>query len=164
MRCANSVFGLAIATPTSQGVLDVLAGEDIGGRSTGGQLYPGEGGSLVAALRDRGAVASPVTPYRFAAQAEADQVIDAIHMLAAGRIGMIAFTSSRQVERLIAVARGAGLETQSREVFTHIRFAAIGPVVEDTLRPHGVTNILCPDSNFHLKPMVRTIAATWSTR
>ena len=79
--------GLAAAMPTSQGVLDALAGEDIEGRRIGVQLYPGEGGSLVAALRDRGAVASPVTPYRYASQAEADQVIDAIGMLAAGRIG-----------------------------------------------------------------------------
>ncbi|MGA2639141.1 uroporphyrinogen-III synthase [Methylocella sp.] len=128
------------------------------------QLYPAEGGSLVAALRNRRAVASPITPYRYASQAEADQVIDAIHMLVAGRIGMIAFTSSPQVERLIAVARGAALESQLREVFTRVRIAAVGPVVEETLRRHGVTNILRPDSSFHLEPLVRSIAAAWSTR
>jgi uroporphyrinogen-III synthase len=85
-------------------------------------------------------------------------------MLAAGRIGMIAFTSSPQVERLIAVAREAALEEQLREVFSHVRIAAIGPVVEETLRRHGVTNILRPDTSFHLKPLVRTIAAAWSSR
>ena len=91
-------------------------------------------------------------------------MIDAIHMLVAGRIGMIAFTSSPQVERLIAVARGAALESQLREVFTRVRIAAVGPVVEETLRRHGVTNILRPDSSFHLEPLVRSIAAAWSTR
>jgi uroporphyrinogen-III synthase len=156
--------GLAAITPTSQGVLDALAGEDIGSRCIGVQLYPGEGGSLAAALRDRGAVVSPVTPYRYASQTEAEQVIDAIHMLAAGRIGMIAFTSSPQVERLIAVARASALEAQLREVFTRVRIAAIGPVVEETLRRHGVTNILRPDTSFHLKPLVRTIAAAWNAR
>jgi uroporphyrinogen-III synthase len=154
--------GLAAAMPTSQGVLDALAGEDIEGRRIGVQLYPGEGGSLVAALRARGAAASPVTPYRYASQAEADQVIDAIGMLAAGRIGMIAFTSSPQVERLIAVAYEAGLEAQLREDFKRVRIAAIGPVVEETLRRHGVTNILRPETNFHLKPLVRAIATAWS--
>ena len=48
--------GLAAATPTSRGVLDALAGEDIGGRGIGVQLYPGAPGSLLAALHDRGAV------------------------------------------------------------------------------------------------------------
>ena len=156
--------GLPAATPTSEGVLDALAGEDIRGRRIGVQLYPGEGGLLATALRNRGAVASPVTPYRYASQAEADQVIDAIHMLAAGRIGMIAFTSSPQVERLIAVSRDGALEAKLREVFARVRIAAIGPVVEETLRGHGVTNILRPDSNFHLKPLVRAIAAAWSRR
>jgi uroporphyrinogen-III synthase len=107
---------------------------------------------------------SPVTPYRYALQAEAVQVIDAIRMLAAGRIGMIAFTRSPQVERFMAVAREAALEAQLREVFTRVRIAAVGPVVEETLRRHGVTNILRPDANFHLGPLVRTIAAAWSTR
>ncbi len=156
--------GLPASTPTSEGVLDALAGEDIRGRRIGVQIYPGEGGLLAAALRNRGAVASPVTPYRYASQAEADQVIDAIHMLAAGRIGMIAFTSSPQVERLIAVARDAALEAELREVFTRVRIAAIGPVVEETLRGHGVKNIVRPDSNFHLKPLVRAIAGAWSRR
>jgi uroporphyrinogen-III synthase len=156
--------GLAAVTPTSQGVLDALAGEDIGSRSIGVQLYPGEGGSLAKALQDRGAVVSSVIPYRYASQAETDQVIDAIHMLTDGRIGMIAFTSSPQVERLISVAREAALEAQLRDVFTRVRIAAIGPVVEETLRRHGVRNILRPDTHFHLKPLVRTIANDWRMR
>ena len=156
--------GVAATTPTSQGVLNALASEDISSRSIGLQLYPGEGGSLAAALRDRGAVVAPVAPYRYASQAEAEQVIEAIRMLAAGNIGMIAFTSSPQVERLIAVAREAALEPQLREIFTRVRIAAIGPVVEETLRRHGVTNILRPDTSFHLKPLVRTIAAAWNSR
>jgi len=156
--------GVAATTPTSQGVLDALAGEDIAGRSIGVQLYPGEGGLLAAALSDRGAVVAPVTPYRYASRAEAEQVIEAIRMLAAGNIGMIAFTSSPQVERLIAVAREAALEPQLREIFTRVRIAAIGPVVEETLRRHGVTNILRPETSFHLKPLVRAIAAAWSSR
>jgi uroporphyrinogen-III synthase len=156
--------GLAAETPTSQGVLDALAREDIHGRPIGVQLYPGDAGALIAGLRDRGAEPSPITPYRYASQAEAGQVVDAIRMLAAGRIGMIAFTSSPQVERLVAVAREAGLEAQLREIFARVRMAAVGPVVEETLRRHGVANILCPESSFHLKPLVRAIAAAWSAR
>ena len=142
---------LTAPAPTSQGVLDALAGEDIEGRSIGVQLYPGEGTvPLLARLRERGAAVFPVTPYRYVSQAEADQVVEAIRMLAAGRIGMIAFTSSPQVERLIEVARDAGLEAQLREAFTRVRVAAIGPVVEATLQSHGITAILRPE--FELSP------------
>jgi uroporphyrinogen-III synthase len=156
---------LAAPTPTSQGVLDSLANEDIGGRAIGVQLYPGEGGlALLAKLRERGAKVFPVTPYRYTSQAETNQVTEAIRMLIDGRIGMIAFTSSPQVERLVEVAREAGLEMELREAFRRIRIAAIGPVVEETLRSHGVTEVLRPESNFHLKPLVRAIAAAWSTR
>ncbi len=156
---------LTAPAPTSQGVLDALAGEDIEGRSIGVQLYPGEGAlPLLASLRERGARVFPVTPYRYISKAETSQVAEAIRMLAAGRIGMIAFTSSPQVERLVEVAREAGLEPELRGAFARVRVAAIGPVVEETLRGHGVKEILRPESSFHLKPFVRVIKAAWSAR
>ena len=157
--------GLAALTPTSQGVLDALAHEDIRGRSIAVQLYPGEGGlPLLAGLREREATVFPVIPYRYASQADLDQVVGAIHAMAAGRVGMIAFTSSPQVERLFEVARQTELERQLREALTRVRIAAIGPVVEETLRRRGVANTLRPDTQFHLKPLVRAIAAAWSAR
>jgi uroporphyrinogen-III synthase len=156
---------LPALTPTSQGVLDVLAGEDIAGRSIGVQLYPGDGGlPLVAGLRARGAHIFPVTPYRYASETDTAQVTGMIGALIAGEIGMIAFTSSPQVERLVAVARGAGLETQLRDACARIDIAAIGPVVEETLLRHGIKATLRPDTSFHLKPLVRAIVAAWISR
>jgi uroporphyrinogen-III synthase len=156
---------LPALTPTSQGVFDVLAGEDIAGRSIGVQLYPGDGGlPLVAGLRARGAHIFPVTPYRYASDTDTAQVTGTIGALIAGEIGMIAFTSSPQVERLVAVARGAGLETQLRDACARIDIAAIGPVVEETLLRHGIKATLRPDTSFHLKPLVRAIVAAWSNR
>src|SRR6185437_11297098 len=78
---------LAAAAPTSGGMLDALAGENIAGRRIGVQLYPGEGGlPLLAALRQRGAVVTPVTPYRYASRAETDQVAETLRALASGSI------------------------------------------------------------------------------
>ncbi len=157
--------GLAATTPTSQGVLDALAGEDIGGRAIGVQLYPGGGAAaLLAGLRARGAAAFPVTPYRYASQTETGRVVEAIGRLAAGGIDMVAFTSSAQVDRLVAVAREARLEAALSAAFARIRIAAVGPVVEETLRRHGVADIVRPPGSFHLKPLVRAIAAAWTAR
>ena len=157
--------GLAAQMPTSQGVIDALAGEDLSGRKIGVQLYPGDGGMpLLAALASRGAIAFPVTPYRYASQSDAAQVADAIRALAAGRIGMIAFTSSPQVERLFEVAREAVLEKELDDALRRVRIAAIGPVVEETLRRHGATSIVRPEASFHLKPLVRAIITAWRMR
>ena len=157
--------GLAAPTPTSQGVLDALAGEDIAGRAIGVQLYPGDGTQmLLAGLRDRKAKVFDVTPYRYASQADAERVAGAIGQVIAGSIGMIAFTSSPQVERLMEVARVSGLEAQLRKAFIHVRIAAIGPVVEETLHRHGLVHVLRPETSFHLKPLIREIAAAWSAR
>jgi uroporphyrinogen-III synthase len=156
---------LAAPAATSQGVRDALAGEDIAGRAIGVQLYPGDGGlPLVAHLRARGAAVFPVTPYRYASQAEDREVAEAIRMLHEGHIGMIAFTSSPQVERLVTVARQAGLEPRLREVFSRVPLAAIGPVVEETLQNHGAGNVLRPEANFHLKPLIRAMATAWGAR
>lgn len=165
LREIGLAAGLAAPAPTSQGVCDALAGEDIAGRAIGVQLYPGDGGlPLIAHLRSSRAEVFPVTPYRYASQAEDSQVAEVIRMLHEGRIGMIAFTSSPQVERLVAVARQAGLEAELRDAFARIPMAAIGPVVEETLQNYGAKNVLRPESNFHLKPLIRAMATTWGAR
>jgi uroporphyrinogen-III synthase len=157
--------GLAATTPTSQGVLDALAGEELAGRPIGLQLYPGEGTALLmAGLRARGAVLFPVTPYRYASRTETDRVADAIRGLADGRIGMIAFTSSPQIDRIFAVARDSGLEATLRDAFARVPIAAVGPVVAEKLGQYGLEAALRPDASFHLKPLIRAMAALWGAR
>jgi uroporphyrinogen-III synthase len=156
--------GLSATTPTSEGVLAALAPENIAGRRIGVQLYPGDGtAALLAGLRARGAVLTPVTPYRYATQTETAQVVAAIKNLIEGRIDVIAFTSSPQVDRLFLVAREAGLEQPLKDAFARVAVASIGPVVEETLHRLGITNILQPEAAFHMKPLVRTIAA-WNAQ
>ncbi|MEJ0049924.1 MAG: uroporphyrinogen-III synthase [Methylovirgula sp.] len=152
--------GLAATTPTSGGVAEALAPEDIAGRPIGVQLYPGNGpNALLATLRGRGAVLTPVTPYRYASQAETAQVVWAIEEMAARRIDVIAFTSTPQVERLFDVAEKAGLGGKLKEAFAHVSVASIGPVVEEALHRHGIVQMVQPEAAFHMKPLLRTIAA-----
>ena len=156
LREIGLVPGLAPREPTSQGILDALSSEDLQGRRIGVQLYPGEV-PLVAALRERGAEVFPVTPYRYASQAENAQVMGVIQTLARGEINIVAFTASPQIERLFAVAREARLEKELADGLARTRIAAIGPVVGETLKAHGLAAHIRPESNFHLKPMVRAI-------
>lgn len=157
--------GLDVATPTSQGILDALNGEEITGRSMGVQLYPGDGGlPMVKSLQNRGASISCVTPYRYASQAHTSQVEDAIRTLAAGSIGVVAFTSSPQIDRLFEVARAAGIEDKLRQGLAKTLIAAVGPIVEETLHRYDLAADIRPQRSFHLKPLMRSIAAAWRQR
>lgn len=153
--------GISAATPTSEGVVDAFAREDMQGRKIGVQLYPGEGaGWIVNALKSKGAVVFEVTPYRYASETETSAVAGVIRKLAAGEIGMIAFTSSPQVERLVEVAKLQKLGQELAQGLTPARVAAIGPVVEQALQKHGFSTSIVPQSP-HLKPFVRAIIAAW---
>ena len=118
----------AAAEPTSQGVLEELEEESLEKRRIGVQLYPGDGAQpLMEALKCHGAEVFAVTPYRYATQTEAAQVAATIKDLAAGKIGMIAFTSSPQLEQLFAVAREQGLTPELTVGLARTPIAAIGP-------------------------------------
>lgn len=150
--------------PTSKSIVAVLAQENIEGRRIGVQLYPGEGTQfLLDFLAAEGADISAVTPYRYASEAENEKVADAIHAMAAGKVDIIAFTSTPQIERLASVARELGLEKQLAEGYARTSIASIGPIVEDFLKKHGLAPAMQPESSFHLKPLVRAIIA-WRER
>jgi uroporphyrinogen-III synthase len=63
-----------------------------------------------------------------------------------------------------AVAREFGLEQELAEGLKRAKIASIGPVVTQTLATHGVTNVIQPQTSFHLKPLIRAIAAAWSAQ
>jgi len=157
--------GMAAAEPTSQGVLEELEEETLEGRRIGVQLYPGDGAQfLVEALKSHGAEVFPVTPYRYVTQTESEEVATTIKDLAAGKIGMIAFTSSPQIERLFAVAREFGLMLELTQGLAKTPIAAIGPVMEKALKAHGLSSAIHPETSFHLKPMINAIAEAWKAK
>jgi uroporphyrinogen-III synthase len=153
--------GLSAPQPTSQGVLDALSKEEIKGRRIGVQLYPGDGTKFILdELVARGAKVFPVTPYRYASQTESAQVASTIHAMASGHIGMIAFTSTPQIDRLVSVAQEYGLGKELADGFAKTPIASIGPIVEEALRKIGVKPSIQPSDSYHLKPLVRAIIAS----
>ncbi len=162
LREIGLVPSLSAATPTSQGVFEILEKENLEGCHIGVQLYPGDGAlPLVEKLRQRGATVLPVTPYRYMTQTESSQVAQTIGDLAAGKIDMIAFTSTPQIERLFAVAQEFGLETELDKGLARVSIAAIGPVMEGALAARGLASVVRPGTSFHLKPMVKAICEAW---
>lgn len=145
---------LAAEQPTTDGVIATLRHLDLRGRRIGVQLYGTEPNRpLVDFLESAGAVVSTVAPYVYADDADEQAVRNLVSELSAGRVDAIAFTSSAQIERLIAVAseEGAG------KALANTLVAAIGPVVAETLRRHGIDARLMPEESFFLKPLTAAL-------
>ncbi len=150
--------GLAAEEPTTAGVIATLKRETLTGRKVGVQLYPGNpNDALIDFLRDAGAAPDPVTPYRYASDAETTQVEAAIRAMVDGAVDAIAFTSSPQVERLKDVARERGLEKELVIGLGRTRIAAVGPVVAAAIATLGAEVAVMPSSHFHLKPLVSAL-------
>jgi uroporphyrinogen-III synthase len=160
LREIGLVPSLTASEPTSAGVLETLQKERLAGSRIGVQLYPSDRTlPLVEGLRGLGAEVFAVTPYRYVAETEAEQVIEVIDELAEGTIDLIAFTSSAQIDRLFAIAMQSAREQKLRDALARTPIAAVGPVMEQALKAKGLSSVVHPAANFHLKPLVRAIAA-----
>jgi uroporphyrinogen-III synthase len=150
--------GLAAETPTTEGVIATLGREDLSGRCVGVQLYPGNPNDrLLDFLRGAGASTDPILPYRYASDAETQQVEDAIRAMAVGHIDAIAFTSSPQLVRLQEVAKQRSLDRELHQGLSRTRIAAVGPVVAAALEKIGLPASVMPEASFHLKPLVNAL-------
>ncbi len=145
---------IAAKHPTTDGIIASLRGLDLRGRRVGVQLYGTEPNRpLVDFLASAGAIVAAVAPYVYAAAADEQAVVSLVAQLREGRIDAIAFTSSAQIERLIAVASEDG----ARSALANTLVAAVGPVVGDTLRRHGIDARLMPEESFFLKPLTSAL-------
>jgi uroporphyrinogen-III synthase len=141
--------------PTTPGVIAVLRPFSLGGRRVGVQLYGADANQpLIEFLTAAGAHVASVAPYRYADGAPDSAVQELLAGLRTGSIDAIAFTSKSQVERLF---RSGGAELV-RACLAATAVAAVGPVVADTLRAHGVDVGAMPPSSWHLKPLTAALA------
>ena len=146
-----------VADPaTTPGMIALLQTLDLKGRHVGVQLYGTEPNqALMDFLAGAGAHALPVWPYVYADAAADAQVQALIQAMQQGEVDAIAFTSLQQVERLFRLIEAERL----RQALAHTLVAAIGPIVADALRAHGVQPQVVPDNNFYLKPLTQALIA-----
>ena len=143
--------------PTTDGIIETLAGIEIEGKGIGVQLYGHEPlPKLTNYLESSGAKPDCVAPYVYASESDDSAVEDLIASIAAGKIDAIAFTSKSQVERLSKVVeKGAG--GSLAQLLDPIVVAAVGPVAARELTEFGVGVDVMPDSDYFMKPMVTAL-------
>jgi uroporphyrinogen-III synthase len=142
---------IAAQVPTTAGVIDSLrAADDLTGRSVGVQLYGTEPNRpLIDFLQSAGARVTTVAPYIYADKADDDAVRALLTQMSDGKVDVIAFTSTAQVERLFSV----GPPDLVKSALERAQIASIGPVVTDALARHNVTPRLMPHDSFFMKPL-----------
>ena len=145
---------IAAEVPTTEGVITALRAHDLAGRRVGLQLYGTEPNRpLVDFLASAGARVDSVAPYVYADATEDQAVLNLVARLEAGEIDAVAFTSTPQVERLFSIAP----PTRIASALARTVVAAVGPVVAETLRKHGIDARVMPEESFFLKPLTSVL-------
>jgi uroporphyrinogen-III synthase len=140
--------------PTTAGIIASLGDQPLAGRRVAVQLYGTEPNlPLTEFLESAGATVTTVAPYVYADAADDAAVRALITRLGSGAVDAIAFTSTPQVERLFALAPQA----QVQAALAHTLVAAVGPVVAETLKKHGIAARLMPAESFFLKPLTAAL-------
>ena len=102
------------------------------------QEYGRPSEELIEGLRARGAEVTQVQVYQWALPEDLAPLQEAARRLAAGEIDVLLVTSSAQVEHLLKVAAGLGIDDEVRGACGRVVIASIGPTTSETLRELGL--------------------------
>jgi uroporphyrinogen-III synthase len=136
----------------------MLKQQPMAGRTVGVQLDGDDPNlAMMNFLKDAGAFATPVSPYRYAPAADALQVAELIKQMSAGQVNAMTFTSSTQVRRMRDVAKEHKLEAELDAGLKQTVIASIGPIATKELEAQGVRVDVQPKRSFFLKPLVKEL-------
>ncbi len=152
----KTTFRAAVATST--GVLAAAQPLELAGKRVALQLYGEEPNPLlVNGLLAKGATLDIVAPYVYASQEDEAKVAAFINILAAGEVGVLAFTSQSQFKRLQEVANKRELQAELADGMRKTVLAAVGPIVKVQLEQAGYPVAIMPERLYFMKPLVTEI-------
>ena len=154
---------IAAEVPTTAGIIAALQplAFSLEGRSCGVQLYGDEPNlPLIEFLHGCGAGVITVAPYAYADSTEDAAVLELLARIESGGIDAIAFTSTPQVRRLVAVGGAARVARRCS--------APMSPPSDRWWRRRWAARhracSRCREDSFFLKPMTSAIEAALSRR
>lgn len=143
---------------TTDQLLELLPSSELRGCRLALQHYGTSNQRLLSHLLEAGTHVIELAAYRWALPEEVSPVLRLLELLAAGQMGVIAFTSAAQVDNLFAIAASEGQADRLPQLLNEQTVvAAIGPTCAQALRRRGV-NISIEPENPKMVPFVRAIA------
>ncbi len=148
--------------PASGGGLAALGSHDLAGKSVAVQLYGDDHVAVSDALAGRGARVLDIPLYEWAFPEDETVLERFVADACAGRIDVVAFTSSPQIRHVFAVAERLGRARElTRALDASVTTAVVGPVCAASLVERGITpKIVAPKGT--MGALVHAIAESLS--
>lgn len=138
----------AVKVPEPNTWRELLAAIDrafpVAGKRVVVQEYGVSNPELLAGLRDRGALVTPVAVYRWALPSDLEPLREAIRRVAAREVDVALFTSATQLAHVLQVAETLGLRDAAVAGLGGAIIGSIGPVCTVALREAGIAVDLEP--------------------
>ncbi len=157
LKEVDLVPSLIAQAPTTDGVIASLRAVNLQHLTVGVQLYSESNPPLELFLKSAGAIPVTVQPYVYAPASAAESVVQLFQQMSDGKVDVIVFTSSPQVERLFAVGAERNLTDLLQQGLSRTTVAVVGPLVRDALQQRGVTVQICPEQGFVMKNLVQLL-------
>lgn len=109
------------------------------------QEYGRPSTEMNAALERMGARVTPIALYRWGLPNDLEPLKAAARKLASHEVNVVLFTTSVQLDHLLDIARGLGIEDDvKRSLIEQAAGASIGPVMTSTLEGYGIPADIVP--------------------
>ena len=108
------------------------------------QEYGKSNEDLLAGLRARGAIVTPVRVYQWDLPEDIGPLREAVKRIAGNQADVAMFTTSIQIDHLFRIASELGLEKAVHQALPRMVIASIGPTTSDTLEDYDVHPDLTP--------------------
>ena len=93
---------------------------------------------LLEALKQRGALVTPVPVYRWALPEDTGPLRQALHQVLAGQVQVMLVTNAAQIDHVMQVVEQAGQAGPFKEACKKLVLASIGPTASERIRSHGL--------------------------
>jgi len=152
-------------TPTTDGLIQTLNARGISSKAVGIALYGTEPNQpLQDAIAAIGAEPVPVWPYVYTDHNDEQGAKALVERIIEGGIDAIVFSSKRQADVLMQIARTQGVEETLRNALGSMTVAAMGPVVEEKLRSLTIHVDAAPAGRYFMRPLTDALAQALPAR
>ncbi len=102
------------------------------------QEYGVANSELLQALAARGAIVTRVPVYQWMLPEDTAPLRKAVRALMEGAVDVVLFTNAVQVEHVLQIAEQEGGAERLRQALSRVVVSAVGPIVAERLRAHGL--------------------------
>ena len=158
LRRAGITNAVPADSPTTEGILNTLSGEDLQGKTVLVQLYGQENVELRRGLEARGARVTGISLYHYEEASDGKAVSELVRKIIQGEIDAIIFTNGPQARFLLQSAAEMKLRSAlRRRFFENVTVVSVGDVTARALVEVGILPHVVP-AEPKMGPMVKALA------